>query len=115
MDANRNIENYLKEKQRKINEFLGSATWRERWKTATQRRTPFPQFLAEEFSASMETLHYRTLPFYKMKPIKNFEKNVQLYRLALFSRSPRAYKFWDEVLKYTSPQTELPFENPDVD
>lgn len=110
MDANRNIENYAREEASKIDEFLGSRTWRQRWKSAQSQGVTFPQFLAEEFSSSMETLGYQPQPFYKMKPIRMPERNIQLYRLALFSRHPRAYKFWDEVLKYSTPQAVFDFE-----
>ncbi len=110
MDANRNFETYVKDEKLKIDEFLGSPTWREKWKTEAKKGIPFPQFLAEEFSRSMESLQYRSQPFYKMKPIKIPEMNVQLYRLALFSRSSRAYSFWDQVLKYSTPQQILKFE-----
>lgn len=66
---------------------------------------PFPRFLAEAFSRSMsEKLDYQPQPFYKMKAIKIPEKNVRLYRLALFSRSTLAYTFWDQVLKYSTAQ-----------
>jgi three-Cys-motif partner protein len=112
MDANRNIENYVREEAVKIDEFLGSRTWRDRWKSRQQQGMAFPQFLAEEFSSSMETLGYKPQPFYKMKPIKMPERNVRLYRLALFSRHPVAYSFWDQVLKYSTPQTEFNFEKP---
>jgi three-Cys-motif partner protein len=112
MDANRNIENYVKEEAIKIDEFLGSHTWRDRWKIRQQQGITFPQFLAEEFSTSMEGLGYKPQPFYKMKPITMPERNVRLYRLALFSRHSRAYDFWDEVLKYSTPQTAFDFEKP---
>lgn len=109
MDANRNIENYVKHEAVKIDDFLGSRTWRERWKARSREGILFPQFLAEEFSSSMETLDYQPQPFYKMKPITIPEMNVRLYRLALFSRHQRAYTFWDEVLKYSTPQTKFDF------
>ena len=109
MDANRNYENYVREEAVKIDEFLGSLTWREKWKISAQNGILFPQFLAEEFSSSMETLRYQAQPFYKMKAVKIPEMNVRLYRLALFSRSPRAYAFWDQVLKYSTPQTAFDF------
>ena len=112
MDANRNIENYVKEKAIKIDEFLGLRTWRDRWKIRRQKGTGFPEFLVEEFSSSMETLRYEPQPFYKTKPIRMPERNVRLYRLALFSRHPRAYSFWDEVLKYSTRQTTFDFEKP---
>ena len=68
----------------------------------------FPQFLAEAFSRSMsEKLAYQPQPFYKMKAIKISEKNVRLYRLALFSRNPLAYTFWDQVLKYSTAQQSI--------
>lgn len=112
MDANRNYENYVREEAVKIDEFLGSRTWREKWKMNQQNGIPFPQFLAEEFSRSMETLKYQAQPFYKMKPVSIPEMNVRLYRLALFSRSGRAYKLWDQVLKYITPQTTFEFGGP---
>jgi three-Cys-motif partner protein len=115
MDANRNYENYVKEEAVKIDEFLGSRTWRERWRLSLQHATPFPQFLAEEFSNSMETLRYQPQPFYKMKSVNIPEMNVRLYRLALFSRNTLAYTFWDQVLKYSTPQTSFNFEGTNVE
>ena len=110
MDANRNIDNYVKDEVVKIDEFLGSKSWRERWKGRQLEGVLFPQFLAEEFSNSMETLEYQPQPFYKMKPVTIPEMNVRLYVLALFSRHARAYDFWDQVLKYSTPQREFNFE-----
>jgi three-Cys-motif partner protein len=107
MDANRNIDNYVKEESVKIDEFLGSPTWREKWKARQIEGIGFPQFLAEEFSNSMEALGYQPQPFYKMRPVTISEMNVRLYRLALFSRHARAYSFWDQVLKYSTDQTDL--------
>jgi three-Cys-motif partner protein len=112
MDANRNYETYVKDEVLKIDEFLGSTTWRDRWKIEMLKGIPFPQFLAEEFSRSMESLRYQPQPFYKMRPVRIPELNVRLYSLALFSRSLRAYKFWDQVLKYSTPQTSFDFEAP---
>ena len=55
----------------------------------------------------MEALKYQPQPFYKMKPVSIPEMNVRLYRLALFSRNETAYEFWDDVLKYSTDQTDL--------
>lgn len=112
MDANRNYENYVREEAVKIDEFLGSTTWRDSWKISQQTGTPFPQFLAEEFSRSMEALKYQPQPFYKMKSVAIPEMSVRLYKLALFSRNDRAYKFWDQVLKYSTPQEAFDFGGP---
>jgi len=105
MDANRNYERYVSEDAVKIDEFLGSATWRERWTEAQKNAVGFPQFLATEFSASMESLHYLATPLHKMKRVRSDERNLPLYYVALFSRHERAHKFWDEVLKYGTDQT----------
>lgn len=112
MDANRNYENYIKDEAVKIDEFLGSRTWRDDWKANEKNGISFPRFLAEEFSRSMEALNYQPQPFYKMKEVTISEMNVRLYRLALFSRNDRAYKLWDQVLKYVTPQTTLEFGEP---
>jgi len=107
MDANRNYEHYVKEDASKIDEFLGSNTWRQRWATAQWDAVKFTKFLADEFTKSMATLDYIAPPFYTMKEVRSTEKNLRLYRLALFSRHERAYKFWDQVLKYSTNQPSL--------
>jgi three-Cys-motif partner protein len=107
MDANRNYEHYVKEDASKIDDFLGSSTWRERWATAQWDAVKFTRFLADEFTKSMAALRYIPPPFYTMKEVRSYEKNSLLYRLALFSRHERAYKFWDQVLKYGTNQPSL--------
>jgi hypothetical protein len=107
MDANRNYERYVSSEATKVDEFLGSTTWRCRWVIARGRDVGFPQFLAMEFASSMETLGYLPTPLHRMKRVRSDEKNLPLYYLALFSRNDRAHKFWDEVLKYSTDQTML--------
>jgi three-Cys-motif partner protein len=110
MDANRNYERYVSDEATKVDEFLGSTTWRDRWVVARGNAVGFPQFLAMEFASSMETLGYLPTPLHRMKRVRSDERNLPLYYLALFSRNDRAHKFWDEVLKYSTDQTTL-FEN----
>jgi three-Cys-motif partner protein len=107
MDANRNYEHYVKEDASKIDDFLGSNTWRERWAAAQWDAVKFTRFLADEFTKSMATLQYLPPPFYTMKEVRSHERNLRLYRLALFSRHERAYRFWDQVLKYGTDQKSL--------
>jgi hypothetical protein len=64
----------------------------------------FTRFLADEFSKSMATLNYTPPARYTMKEVRSHEKNLALYRLALFSRNERAYRFWEQVLKYGTDQ-----------
>ena len=105
MDANRNYERYVSDDAVKIDEFLGSTTWRDRWTVAQKNAVGFPQFLATEFAASMESLGYLATPLHKMKRVRSDEKNLPLYYIGLFSRHELAHKFWDEVLKYSTDQT----------
>jgi three-Cys-motif partner protein len=107
MDANRNYEHYVKEDADKIDQFLGSKDWRERWASAQWDAVKFTRFLADEFTKSMAALRYIPPEYYKMKEVRSYEKNFALYRLALFSRNERAYEFWDEVLKYSTDQINM--------
>jgi three-Cys-motif partner protein len=105
MDANRNYERYVSEDAVKIDEFLGSTTWRDRWADAQRKAIGFPQFLATEFSASMQSLGYLETPLHRMKRVRSDDRNLPLYYIALFSRKELAFKFWDEVLKYGTDQS----------
>lgn len=107
MDANRNYEHYVDGNSRKIDEALGNTEWRERWKATGIRRSDFRQFLAREFCKSMESLDYLKRPLDRMKQVRSAEKNLPLYYLALFSRSETAFKFWDDVLRYSTDQKNL--------
>jgi three-Cys-motif partner protein len=104
MDAGRNYDHYVDGNSRKIDEALGNSAWRERWKAVGIRRGEFRSFLASEFSASMESLGYIKQPLDRMLMVRSDEKNLPLYYLALFSRHKTAYKFWDDVLKYSTDQ-----------
>jgi three-Cys-motif partner protein len=110
MDANRNYDHYVEGESPKIDEALGNTEWRERWKAAGEPRGKFRQFLALEFSRSMESLRYLPTPLDRMKLVRSDEKNLPLYYLALFSRHDRALKLWDQVLKYGSDQSSFAFE-----
>lgn len=103
MDANRNYDHYVDGDSPKIDEALGNIEWRERWK-AFGRRKEFRQFLAAEFSLSMQTLGYLGQSLDQMKLVRSDDKNLPLYYLALFSRHTTANKFWSEVLKYSTDQ-----------
>lgn len=109
MDANRNYSNYIASESNKVSQFLGDDDWRNYWKEAQSSGTTFPKFLAERFAKRMEDLGYRPTP--RMKEVRLAKKNVLLYHLAIFSRSARAYSFWNEVLKYSTDQISLGFED----
>ncbi|MBL8292659.1 MAG: three-Cys-motif partner protein TcmP [Bryobacterales bacterium] len=107
MDANRNYAHYVDGQSTKIDEALGNTHWRERWKAAGAKRKDFRRFLAQEFSMSMASLNYLQKPLDRMKLVRSVDKNLPLYYLGLFSRSEMAFKFWDDVLKYSTDQLSL--------
>lgn len=110
MDANRNYDHYVEGESKKIDVALGNDEWRTRWKEVGVHRSDFRTFLASEFSRSMQGLGYLPQPIHQMKHVRSDDRNLPLYYIALFSRSPVAYKFWKDVLKYGDDQQTLDFE-----
>ncbi len=108
MDANRNLQHYLDSSNKKIDDFLGLPDWRDKWmEQFLKERVKFPQFLAETYAKQMETLRYLPVAFHQMKPVRSDVRNLPLYHLALFSRHRLAYRYWDDVLKYSTSQMSL--------
>ncbi len=107
MDANRNYLNYLRTENTKVDDFLGMPEWREIWEREKFAPVRFPDFLAQQYSRKMADLGYIDQPLHQMKLVRSDEKNLPLYRLALFSRHYKAYEFWGEVLKYSTDQPKL--------
>jgi three-Cys-motif partner protein len=106
-DAGRAYKRYVMEDAVKVDEFLDSKTWRERWRIAEKEGAKFPKFLAEQFATSMERLGYLPTPIHKMKRVSSDEKNLPLYYIALFSKNKLAHELWDDVLKYGTDQTKF--------
>lgn len=109
-DANRAYKRYVMEDAIKVDEFLGSTTWRDRWRIAETNGAAFPKFLAVEFASSMEALGYLPTPIHRMRRVRSDEKNLPLYYIALFSRNKLAHGFWDDALKYGKDQIEITWE-----
>ena len=55
----------------------------------------------------MSEVGYLKTPLHQMKAVKTHDKNVPLYFLAMFSKSQTAFRLWDQVLKYSTPQRSL--------
>jgi three-Cys-motif partner protein len=85
-DANRAYKRYVMEDAFKVDDFVGSSSWRERWRAAQSNAVSFPKFLAEEFATSMEAIGYLPTPIHKMKRVRCDEKNLPLYYIAMFSK-----------------------------
>jgi hypothetical protein len=106
MDAKRNVQHYLKPGS-KIDKMIGNKDWRTRWDNKSNIHEDFAKFLATEFALSMSEVGYLKTPLHRMKEVATHDKNVPLYYLALFSKKTIAFKFWDDVLKYSTQQRGL--------
>jgi three-Cys-motif partner protein len=106
MDAKRNIQHYLKPDS-KIDKMIGNTTWRIRWNNKSNIHEDFAKFLASEFADSMSEAGYLKTSLDQMRAVKTPDKNVPLYYLAMFSKNQMAFKLWEQVLKYSTPQRGL--------
>jgi len=79
---------YVMEDAVKIDEFLGSSSWRDKWTDAEGDGVSFPKLLAEEFALSMESLGYLHTPIHKMKLVRSDEKTC----LSITSRPSRVIR-----------------------
>lgn len=109
MDANRNMSQYVKPQNTKLDEFLGTSGWRAGWTEIKQASTSREMFIAQQFSKSMQRIGYIDPGPENMKLIRSVEKNLPLYRLALYSRHELGKKFWRDTIEYTQPQRNLGF------
>jgi len=107
MDANRFQALYLKADNPTIDRFLGDPNWRDKWTGQRTKPLNFRQFLAREFAGRMISLRYLPASLETMKEVRSDEKNLPLYHLAFFSKHPRGYEFWNQVLKYGTDQLSL--------
>lgn len=113
MDANRNIQNYLKKCNQKIDYFLGTGAWRATWEVQGQGRKCFGDFVVDQFGSQMVQLGYIYRSIRDTILISNVKKNAPLYRLAFFSKNPLGIKLWKQTKKYTTPQLTL-FDEEDI-
>jgi three-Cys-motif partner protein len=109
MDANRNEQNYLKPRNKTLENFVGNPDWRTRWDKEKPSGKSFEHFVVEEFGRSMQALGYIDPGLKEAIMIRSYDKNLPLYRLALYSKHQLGSKFWKETKKYSDPQTGFEF------
>jgi three-Cys-motif partner protein len=106
MDANRNFDNYLKEENNKIAQYLGLTNWRELFeRDAKNNRKDFVKFLSDQYQDQMVKLGY--LKQLNMHSIRSNEKNLPLYYLSFYTKNKTGEKFFKEIEKRVSPQFKL--------
>jgi three-Cys-motif partner protein len=109
MDANRNEQNYILRRNKTLENFVGNPEWRDSWTNEKARGKSFENFVVEEFGRSMQKLEYIDPGLKEALLIRSDEKNLPLYRLALYSKHKLGAKFWKETKKYSDPQTGFGF------
>jgi three-Cys-motif partner protein len=107
MDAGRNVAAYTRAGNKTVARFLGMENWRDAWVTAQARGESFERFVRDQFGQQMSTLGFKYSGVEEMKPVRLPEKNVLLYRLALFSKSDLGSKFWEQARRYSDDQRKL--------
>ena len=107
MDANRNLQNYIKWENKNVDNFLGLPNWREIWNSGDNNLQTFGGFVANQFGMQMKTLGYKYKGLDETIMIRSEDNNVPLYRLAFFSRHDLGKKFWQNSRKYTANQLRL--------
>ena len=111
MDAARNVSHvYTRSDNKTLDEFVGTAGWRNAWRKAESQKETFDSFLTNFYATRMEQLGYREHAAEQTQLIRSTEKNLPLYRLAFFSRHKLGQQFWKEVKKYENPQLEWNFD-----
>ncbi len=101
-DAQRAAPRDLKPDNRVVGEFVGDTEWRDRWASEEKTGTRFEQFIVEEFGRSMEGVNRIKPDLSNTYEMRN-TVNRRLYRLALYSRTKLAGKFWRQTQKYANP------------
>lgn len=109
MDANRNRLRYCQPNNRTLDIFFGTEEWRITWKEAELKGERFWGFVLRFYAEQMQKLRYLDQAAEQAELIRSIEKNLHLYRLALFSRNKLGGRFWSEVRKYATPQISFPF------
>jgi three-Cys-motif partner protein len=109
MDATRNVATYELPQSRVVERFLGVPDRRVEWRVAKASRESFSSYLMRRFSAQMEARRYIRAPIEETKLVRSTEKNLPLYRLALFSRHERGKSFWEQAKKYGDDQLGFKF------
>lgn len=108
MDANRNLDKYLKEENSRISEYLGVKNWRDLLNQEKNGyRKNFVKFLADQYQDQMSNLGYQDEKL--MHQIRSNEKNLPLYYLSFFSKHPRGIDFFKKVQKRIKQQLTFDF------
>lgn len=109
MDAHRNEQHYIRPGNKTLENFVGNPDWRTRWAKEKASGKLFENFVVEQFGHSMHTLGYIDPGIQAAIMVRSNDKNLRLYRLALYSKNKLGAQFWKETKKYSDPQRGFEF------
>lgn len=96
MDANRNFDSYIRDENTRIAEYLGLPHWRNLFEIdGLNYKKDFVKFLADQYQEQMSQLGYQKAKH--MHQIRSNEKNLPLYYLSFYSKSPVGIEFFKKV------------------
>lgn len=101
MDGKRNAKVYLKEENKRIEEFVENTNWRADFDNGNYSSSQFIKFLSDQFDKKMLELGYQ-INLDKV-PIKT-DSGLGLYYLAFYSKHNLGSKFFEAVKKYSDNQ-----------
>ncbi|MFC2088730.1 hypothetical protein ACFLSX_03935 [Calditrichota bacterium] len=104
MSGNRNYKVFSDRNDLSITNFLGNSNWRKTWSVAQNTRTNFGDFITNEFCKKMENIEFLKIDNKDIITVKEHQKNLKLYHLALFSKNKLAHNFWSKAVEGTSNQ-----------
>ncbi len=105
MDINRNKDNYCRASDPSLDRFLGTTSWRGKWKNKETPYSSFGLFIADEFGKQMLELGFIYKNTADMERVRmGYDQNLPLYHLAFFSRNKLGVKFWRETIRRTNDQ-----------
>lgn len=106
MDINRNEHNYTRDDDHSLDHYLGTDSWRDKWKNLQAPKMSFGDFITQEFCRQMRELSYLYESPSDLELIRG-DNNQPLYHLAFFSKHKLGLKFWRETVMNTEPQLSL--------
>ncbi len=107
MDIHRNMESYCDPSNTKMDLFLGTREWRDRWVDQSYGIRHFGNFIVHEYGLQMKGLGYIYDSLDDTVLVRMPRRNIPLYRLTFFSRNEVGMKLWREAKQYTDAQLQL--------
>jgi three-Cys-motif partner protein len=105
MDINRNTDTYFGSNNKTLTNFLGTNEWRNEFDLQNLNRKKFIRYISKKYDSNMMGLGYIE-PEHKF-PVRSTDKNLPLYHLAFYSKSPRGNDFYKKVRKSAKSQYSL--------